>query len=305
VLLDKLDLLFVDDIQKLRDSITGLVQLLVQYGNQWKNIHLKIFLRNDIYRQLHIVNKSHLVSYSTEMRWRGPLLLKLIVARAVVDPQVQAYCEEQLGEKLDITNVILGTDDYVLRVFNILFEPMTESSTTTHQWMQNRLVDGMGNSFPREIIHLANRAVERQREMDRQNGGHTAAGLISVKAIRDAYESISAYRCDTYLYSEFPHLAKHFDVLRGSETSTFQREDLFKLFEKLQPNGDEAIRALYDTGLLTPLGTNVDSSRKFKIPLLYKSGLGIIDRRRKVVQSVQPVEEDDDDRPSQLVLVQH
>jgi hypothetical protein len=299
ILLDKLDLLFVDDIQKLRDSITGLVQLLVQYGNQWKNIHLKIFLRNDIYRQLHIVNKSHLVSYSTEMRWRGPLLLKMIVARGIVDPQVQAYCEERLGEKLDITNVILGNDDFVLRVFYTIFEQMTETSTSTHQWMMNRLVDGMGNSFPREVIHLGNRAVERQREMNRQNGTHEANGLISMKALRDAFEAISAYRCDTYLYSEFPHLAQHFDALRGSETSTFQREDLYALFARMSPSGDEAIRAVYDTGLLAPVGSTVDSSRKFKIPLLYKSGLGIIDRRKKSVAT----EIDDEKHAQSLVLL--
>jgi hypothetical protein len=212
---------------------------------------------------------------------------------------VQAYCEEKLGEKLDITNVILGNDDFVLRVYYTMFEPMVETSTSTHQWMMNRLIDGMGNSFPREVIHLGNRAVERQREMNRQKGTHDSGGLISVKALRDAFEEISAYRCDTYLYSEFPHLAQHFDAVRGSETSTFTREDLYKLFERLNPSGDEGIRAVYDTGLLAPVGTTVDSSRKFKIPLLYKSGLGIIDRRKKNT----PTDSDDERQTQPLVLV--
>jgi hypothetical protein len=285
LMLDKLDLLFVDDIHKLRASITGLVQLLVQYGNQFKNIHFKIFLRNDIYRQLHIVNKSHLVSYTTEMKWRGPLLMKLLVARAVVDNHVRAYCEEATGEKVDVTNIILGSDDYVEKVFYTIFEPTMNPSgapaTPTHQWILNRLVDGMDNSFPRELIHLANRAVEKQREMNRSSGKHTSTRLISMKALRTAFDSISLYRCDTYLYSEFPHLQKHFDVFRGSESSTFHREELYMLFEPLTPKGDEAIRAVYDAGLLTPLGNSVDSCRKFKVPLLYRSGLGITEHRRK------------------------
>jgi len=285
LMLDKLDLLFVDDIQKLRASITGLVQLIVQYGNQFKNIHFKIFLRNDIYRQLHIVNKSHLVSYTTEMRWRGPLLLKLLVARAVVDPHVRTYCEETLGEAVDVTSVILGSDQYVEKVFYSIFEQTTNSSgasaTPTHQWILDRLVDGMDNSFPRELIHLANCAVEKQREMNRSVGKHTSTRLITMKALRTAFDSISLYRCDTYLYSEFPHLHKHFDVFRGSESATFHREELYMLFEPLNPKGDEAIRAVYDAGLLTPLGSNVDSCRKFKVPLLYRSGLGITEHRRK------------------------
>ncbi|MBI1807045.1 MAG: hypothetical protein HYR76_08365 [Ignavibacteria bacterium] len=288
IMLDKLDLLFVDDIQKLRASITGLVQLLVQYGNQFKNIHFKIFLRNDIYSQLHIVNKSHLISYTTEMKWRGPLLMKLLVSRAVVDSHVRAYCEEVLGEKVDVTNIILGADDYVEKVFYTIFETTTNGSSShphppapTHQWILKRLVDGMGNSFPRELIHLGNRAVEKQREYNRQGAKHTSARLISIRALKEAFESISEYRCDTYLYSEFPHLSKHFDVFRGSDTATFHREELYMLFEPLSPKGDEAIRAVYDAGLLMPLGNNVDSSRKFKVPLLYRAGLGITERRQK------------------------
>ena len=50
------------------------------------------------------------------------------------------------------------------------------------------------------------------------------------------------------------------------------------LFSPLSPKGDDAIRAVYDTGLLEPLGHNVDSSRKFKVPLLYRIGLGMSDR---------------------------
>ncbi len=290
IMLDKLDLLYVDDIHRLRASITGLVQLLVQYGNQFQNIQFKIFLRNDIYRQLHIVNKSHLVTYTTEMKWKGPLLLKLLVARAVVDEHVQQYCQEALGETVDVTTVILGTDEFVRKLFFTIFEPtmgingQQDKAVPTDLWILRRLIDGTENSFPRELIHLGNKAVEKQREMNRAAGKHLSQRLIGPKALREAFQEISAYRCDTYLYSEFPHLAKHFDVFRGSETSTFHREELYMLFEPLAIRGDEAIRALFDTGLLLPLGKNVDSSRKFKVPLLYRAGLGMSDRRRSQQQ---------------------
>ena len=286
LMLDKLDLLYVDDITKLRASITGLVQLLVQYGNQFKNIHFKIFLRNDIYRQLHIVNKSHLISYTTEMRWRGPLLLKLLAARAIVDSNVREYCSQIIGSKIDITDVILGSDDYVKKIFYAIFEDtmvgagLQENAPATDQWILRRLIDGTESSFPRELIHLGNKAVEMQRELNRSAAEHRSARLISPKALREAFHEISKYRCDTYLYSEFPHLSKHFDVFRGSDTTTFHREELYMLFEPLSPKSDEAIRALYDTGILHPLGKNVDSSRKFSVPLLYRSGLGMTDRSK-------------------------
>ena len=53
------------------------------------------------------------------------------------------------------------------------------------------------------------------------------------------------------------------------------------LFEPLSLRGDEAIRAIHDVGLLIPVGKTVDGSTEFKIPLLYRSGLGVTDRRQK------------------------
>jgi hypothetical protein len=287
MLLDKLDLLFIGDNAKLRTAITALVQLLVEYSNRFRNIHFKVFLRTDIYHQLRIVNKSHLISYTTEMRWRGSLLMKLLVSRAVTDPQVRAFCEERIGEPVDVSTVIIGSDDFVQKLFYTIFDThmgkgkKKEGPPNTHEWILERLVDGMGYTFPREVVHLGNMAAERQREIDRNAGEHTAASLISAAALEMAFDTVSAYRCDTYLYSEFPELAKHFDIFRGSESSTFHREELYMLFAPLAPKGDEAIRAVYHAGLLIPVGRNVDSCLKFKVPLLYKTGMGITDRRRK------------------------
>ncbi|MDI6766307.1 MAG: hypothetical protein QME52_05735 [Bacteroidota bacterium] len=282
IMLDKLDLLFIDDFEKLKSSITGLVQLLIEQSNRFKNIHFKIFLRSDIYRQLRIVNKSHLVSYSSEMKWTEPLLLKLLVSRAVAEEVVREYCEEQTGESVSISEVIEGTDDDVLRLFYVLFESTINEENTpdgiepfVHAWMLSHLSDGRGHVYPREQIHLGNLAVEKQLEINRKEREHQSARLISAAALKEALAALSIYRCDTYLYSEFPHLSKHFDTFRGSAKVNFTRDELNKLFENLTPNGDEGIRSVYDTGLLAPLGRTVDSSMEFSIPLLYRIGLGI------------------------------
>jgi hypothetical protein len=287
ILLDKLDLLFFDDVQKLRQSITGLVQLLVEYSDRFKNIHFKVFLRRDIYRQLRIVNKSHLVSYTNDMRWRSPWLLKLVVARAVSDPNVQTYCETTVGEKVDVAAVINGSDDFVLKVFYAIFEPRMGIirkegfGPATHEWILKRLVDGLGMRFPRELIHLGNMAVARQRELDRIEGKHQSERLISSKALRSAFEAVSEYRCETYLNAEFPHLAEHFNCLRGKETSVFTKDQLLDDFKGLDPKGEDAIRTVHDVGVISPIGKNADSARRFEIPLLYRSGLGIVERRTK------------------------
>lgn len=285
VLLDKLDLLFIDDFQKLKSAITALVQVLVEHGNRFRNTQFKIFLRNDIYRQLRIVNKSHLVTYTQEMKWKEHLLMKLLVSRAVADDNVRAFVSSSLGEPIEVAHVIQGDEMLVQKVFYAIFEPSLnggESSPDaipfTHVWLMKHLVDGMGHIYPRELIHLGNLAVEKQREINRAEGRHASSRLISAAALREAFADVSVYRCDTYLYSEFPHLAAHFDLFRGSEKATFHRSELYELFEKLEPNGDEAIRSIYDAGLVTPMGRTVDSSMEFKVPLLYRIGLGITQR---------------------------
>lgn len=285
LMLDKLDLLFIDDFEKLKSSITGLVQLLIEQSNRFKNIHFKIFLRSDIYRQLRIVNKSHLISYTSEMKWSDSLLLKLLVSRAVADPTVRQYCEQQTGMEIAVADVINGTDEDVLGLFYVIFEStMNESDDEVgqypflHSWMLKHLIDGMGNVYPREQIHLGNLAVEKQLELNRKEGEHSSTRLVGSKAMKEAFAHLSIYRCDTYLYSEFPHLAKHFDVFRGSPKVRFTRDELNKLFEKLTPNGDEGIRSVHDTGLLAPNGRSVDSSMEFSIPLLYRIGLGVAEK---------------------------
>lgn len=287
ILLDKLDLLFFDDVHRLKSSITGLVQLLVEYSDRFRNIHFKVFLRRDIYRQLRIVNKSHLVSYTNDMRWRGTWLMKLLMARAVSNEQVRAFCERQIGTTVDVGTVINGTNDFVLKIFYTLFEPdmgiirKGGYAAPTHEWILKRLVDGLGMRFPREMIHLGNMAAVKQRELNANGGKHESNHLITTRALRLAFEAVSDYRCETYLNAEFPHLSAHFDVFRGKESTVIAREELLKAFERLDPNGDEAIRTIHDVGLLNPLGKNVDSALKYEIPLLYRSGLGIIKRKAK------------------------
>jgi len=299
VLLDKLDLLFIDDFDKLKAAITALVQILVEHGNRFKNTQFKIFLRNDIYRQLRIVNKSHLVTYTQEMKWKEHLLMKLLVSRAIADDNVREWVSGSLGEPIEVAHVIQGDDAFVRKVFYEIFEPTLNSNggnagnsqepavPFTHIWMLKHLTDGMGHIYPRELIHLGNIAVEKQRDINRAAGKHASTRLISAAALREAFADVSVYRCDTYLYSEFPHLAAHFDLFRGSDKATFHRSELYDLFSKLEPNGDEGIRSIYDAGLITPQGRTVDSSMEFKVPLLYRIGLGITQRGSKIRAGVK------------------
>jgi len=203
-----------------------------------------------------------------------------------------------VGEQVDVGRIINGSDEFVMKVFYSIFEDTMgiirkdRSGPATHEWILKRLVDGLGMSFPREIIHLGNMAVQKQRELLRTDGPVEGGRLIGARALRKAFDAVSAYRCDTYLNSEFPHLAGHIDAFRGKEVSTFGRDELVRSFEWMNPRGDDAIRTMHDIGLIAPLGKNVDSALKFEVPLLYRSGLGIVERKlRKRKRQVKAAEE--------------
>lgn len=291
ILIDQIDLLYLDNLERRQRAITALVQLLIEYSNRFANINLKVFMRTDIYRQLQIVNKSHLVSLTVELKWNENLLIKMLVTRAVHDRTFRLFCEEILQENLDVNRVISAPNELILRIFYTIFELNMSSKfkniSPTHTWITKHIVDGLGMLYPREMIHLGNQAVQKQKELNKKDGfkeinsGTEKQFVISCRAIRIAFDEVSKYRCDTYLYAEFPHLSKHFDRIRGQDRDKFNRDELVDMFKGLNPNGIDSIRLIFETGLFkTKNHKNADACRTLTIPYLYKSGLGIVARRK-------------------------
>ena len=104
--------------------------------------------------------------------------------------------------------------------------------------------------------------------------------LITGVCIKNAYYEVSKIRCDTYL-SEFPHLEKHFDKFQGKDKAVFNRTELIELMKNLEINGDDAIKQLYEVGIIRPKGKMiVANADTFEIPRLYRSGFGLTLRGR-------------------------
>lgn len=282
ILVDQIDLLYLDNLDKRNKAITALIQLMIEYSNRFTNINFKIFLRTDIYKELKIVNKSHLISNSIELVWNEDLILRMILARAIYDRDVKQFCEEKIKETVDINRVVTGNNQFLLKVFYTIFqEKASNNNTKLHQWIIKKLTDGLGKIYPREFIHLANLAIAEQRAIYKKmqpNGEY----LISEKAVKSAFKLVSKYRCETYLFAEFPHLTKHFNKLSEFGFDRIKKEELFKLFEDCNPSGIDALRAFYDAGLLKTINNkSIDTAQEYIIPDLYKYGLGLTKRKHK------------------------
>ncbi len=142
-------------------------------------------------------------------------------------------------------------------------------------WLLQRITDGLGGKYPREFINFANYSKEAQEELE----SFEENCLISGMAVKKAFSKVSEVKCDTYL-SEFPKLRKHFDRFRGKDTARYSREEIFVLMDGLEPQGDDMLQELYETGMLEAKRGKAFADNLFEIPKLYRIGLGLVLRGR-------------------------
>ncbi|ERJ00204.1 MULTISPECIES: P-loop ATPase, Sll1717 family [Eubacteriales] len=273
LLLDKIDELFPNKANVRKECIEGLFLAYIDFVSRYSNIKLKIFLRTDIWNTLSFVNKSHLTDKTTIITWHEDSLKHLLVKRAVYNKTIRKYVEESAH-----------TDSWEKDVngcFNALFPPKVypgPREAKTMSWIIERSKDGLGGVYPREIINFGNYSKQEElklkEELDREINPNTS--LISGLSIRNAFSYVSTVKVQSYL-SEFRYLSKHFERFTGQQTAEYSQEEIIKLMENLQPEGEDMIRQLHETGVISySSGQILTRDAKIVVPRLFRSGLGIV-----------------------------
>lgn len=273
-LLDKIDELFPSKTSVRKECIEGLFSAYIDFVSRYQNIKLKIFLRTDIWNTLSFVNKSHLTDKTTTIVWNNNALKRLLLKRA-------AY-------NYNINNLLCSAspnNDWESNIdgcFNVLFPEKVypgAREAKTMSWIIERSTDGLGGVYPREIINFANYA--KQAELKSEDDGlkqkfDCETSLISGLSIRNAFSSVSKVKVQSYL-SEFEHLSKHFERFTGQATAEYLQADLIQLMSGLQPEGEEMIRQLHETGVIAySSGEILTQEAKIIVPRLFRNGLGIV-----------------------------
>lgn len=272
VLLDKIDELFSYESGVRKACIEGLFTTLLDYQSRYKNFRLKIFVRSDIWSDLNFVNKSHLADKQVRLQWDANDLQKMVVKRACVNEKIVNFLKESLND-----------EDYQKQIkdcFYTLFPPKVYSGAreaTTINYLIDRITDGQGGVYPRELINFCNEAVNQEKEL--MTGDEQIVPLLSGVAIRNAFGIVSDNKVNTYL-SEFGHLKEHFKRFEGQTTMTFTKDELLRLMVGLTPSGDEMIRQLYETGILQPNSSSIIASSSYAVPRLFRGGLKMIIKGR-------------------------
>ena len=145
-----------------------------------------------------------------------------------------------------------------------------ERKPTTWNWIMARIRDGNDVKPPRNLIDLVSKAREAQLRRESRDGRDFVPGqdLIERESIKKALRGLSEERVEDTLLAEAGELSALIDKLRDGRPSTTSNPSPNRL-EISEAEVKSAVKPLVELGVLEIVGSS------YKIPMLYREGLGI------------------------------
>lgn len=229
---------------------------------EFKNIRLKLFLRRDLFRRIvgtGFVNLTHLNAKKVEIIWEEKDLLSLLCRRI----------RERKAFLSDFGCQNLSDEELFYRVFPRQID-IGDRKPTAWNWIMSRIRDGNNVKPPRNLIDLASkaRAAQLRREEREPRTLQLDKPLLEAESVRQALSQLSEQRVEDTLIAEAGQAAPLIEAFRGSK-SEHNRESIRTTLDVDETQLDESIKLLCEFGFFEKL------SRSYKIPMLYRDGLGV------------------------------
>jgi len=280
VVLDRLDEAFqgfpAAEVPALRALLRAYLDLAA-----FPRVRLKLFLRKDLFRRLiegGFVNLTHVNARKVEIVWDEEDLRHLLGKRIAENRPF-----------LDAMGV--GDKDYE-EMFDLLFPPKVdpaEHKPTAWNWMMARIRDGNDIKPPRNLIDLVKKAQEAQlRRENRSESEYNGPPIIHPESIRRGLAALSAERVNDTLLAEAGEHTALIERFRGGKAE-HSEESVAQVLGVDLGQAREAIKVLREIGFLEVVGTS------YKVPMLYRQGLGITQGKAHAPGEAVPAPTDDDD----------
>jgi hypothetical protein len=277
VVLDRLDVVFEEDKAIERLALRSLFRVYNDFFGL-KNISLKIFLRDDIWKTITeggFREASHFVR-RVELTWNRNSLANLLMRR-IVSSQLVLTC---FG--IDPSKMLNNFEKQIL-FFNSLFPSAIpifgDVLKQALDWIVFSTKDGKGINTPREVIELLNFA--REFEVSRLERGEQVARdniLFGQEALFAAVKRLSKYKIEQTILSEYPEVKKYINALYNRKQFSFTDSDLMKIWEIDNTEAQLAAVKLGEIGFF-----RVNPNKSYTIPHFYGYGLGIGARDPRLV----------------------
>jgi hypothetical protein len=190
--------------------VRALLQNLLNRG-QLRRVHFKTLLREDVFLNIEMQNKSHLDAAKVELRWRPEDLWRMALIRAKESPTYERHISSLPG----------GTEDPVKLdepSLQKLLEPLWGATVQgkrkarTALYIQKRTSDAAGRLFPRTLIQLLAKAIAFERKAVARTPSERGR-VLSFVAIKEGVDEASRRRVDD-LINEYTALKPYLNRLR-------------------------------------------------------------------------------------------
>ena len=272
VLFDGLDTGFGntnEDRQRRQAAIHGLFSFLTDRGDRFKNICMKVVLREDIWQSLRFENKSHLFGRSVSLKWNDQVdFLRVILKQAMQSGDFSRFVSQQVITGYSDTRVDQWPNEVVFKVWNALVGERMKGGNTafSRNWVWNRLADGNGDRIPRYLIQLFEEAVRWERDESKSNPYERS--LIRPRGLVQALSQVSSRALSALKDEEFPQLEALFDRLRTLRSSPVNAREIEDL--------GELVALAREVGVLSVYEGTEEKVERYKVPDIFLAGLDMV-----------------------------
>jgi hypothetical protein len=261
--MDRLDEAFVGFPLVETPALRALLRTYLDFSSL-KMLKLKLFLRRDLFRRVTaggFVNLSHINAMRIDIEWQDDDLIAMLEKRITNSPKFM--------ETLGLEDAETGT------IFKRIFPDQIDvgdRKPSAQNWIMSRIQDGKGVRPPRNLIDLTIKSRENQlRREQRDSRGDYVEGTVLFEAdsVRAGHKQLSQIRVDDTLLAEAGVLADYIQMFKD-EKSEHNLATIAGVLELPAEDALSVTRALVEMGFLEELkGT-------YKIPMLYREGLNIV-----------------------------
>jgi hypothetical protein len=227
---------------------------------EFDRLKLKLFVRKDLFGRIisgGFVNLTHVNARKIEIVWDAADLRSLLFKRVMENAKFVKHL--QLSENQEEEEV-----------FSALFPEKVEPGSkrpVTWKWILSRIEDGNQIRPPRNLVDLVLKSREAQlRREDRAPREYViGTPVITGEAIKAGHEALSSERVEDTLLAESGEYAAIIERFRNGKAE-HNSETLQAIIGDDYENKVDYLRSIGFLG---------DPSLNFKIPMLYRRGLGI------------------------------
>ncbi|MBF8273971.1 MAG: hypothetical protein HW380_3076 [Magnetococcales bacterium] len=252
-----------------QSAIDGLFTFWAETAPTLKNISFKIFLREDIWKQVRLQNKSHLLGRSVNLKWKDQAsYLKVALRQAMESNKFKSYLKGCLNDpRLLDQDINHWSTQEVYAVWNQLVGERMKGGNTTfsRNWVWNRLSDANQDHSPRFLLQLLHHALSWELNEDAKTP--YTRSIIRPRAMIVCLEKVSQESLSSLIEEEFQELNTLITTLKQIQRSPFHRSEVGTVNQYLE--------LAREAGLLEVFEEDADGISNFKVPDFYRLALGI------------------------------